>query len=71
MERQYDEYERMSYAAMMVENASRIKHPKATDLFKRPTTQATERKSMEERKQDADATNEWLSRLTAVDARKE
>lgn len=35
-ERQYDDYERMSLGALMVENASRIKKPKTTDLFKRP-----------------------------------
>lgn len=36
-ERQYDDYERMSYSALMGEIAHRAKKPKTTDLFKRPS----------------------------------
>lgn len=65
-ERQYDEYERMAYGAWMIENASRIKKPKTTDLFKRPTAEDNRkgRKSAKELREQIDAQQALLSQFT-------
>lgn len=62
-ERQYDEYERMAYGAWMVENASRMKKPKTTDLFKRPSDEAKKRKSTKELREKLDAQQALLSQF--------
>lgn len=63
-ERQFDEYERAAFIAMMHENASRIKRPKLSDLFKRPLDvdlAETKTKEMTEKSRHA---TEWMSQFT-------
>ena len=65
-ERQYDEYERMAFGAMMGENASRIKKPNTTDLFKRPTDEGSRkgRKSAKELREQIEQQQALLSQFT-------
>jgi hypothetical protein len=64
-ERQYDDYERMAYGAMMIENASRIKKPKTTDLFKRPNGKEREGKlSAKELREQIDKQQALLAQFT-------
>lgn len=65
-ERQYDEYERMAFGAMMGENASRIKKPKSSDLFTRPKDEGKRkgRKSAKELREQIDKQQALLSQFT-------
>ena len=63
VERQYDEYERMSIGAIMREAAHRAKRPKASDLFKRPKDSVADRNDLSDMKEETERLNDWLATL--------
>lgn len=63
-ERKFDDYEREAFVAMMHENASRIKRPKVSDLFKRPVDVELAEKKTKELVDKSRHASEWMSQFT-------
>ncbi|MBO0602697.1 hypothetical protein I2483_13600 [Sporosarcina sp. E16_3] len=67
-ERQFDEYERMAFASIMQESATRAKRPKASDLFKRPVDVDAAEKKVEDLLKKSRNASEWMEQFTLFTA---
>jgi hypothetical protein len=65
-ERQYDEYERMAYGALMARKATNEKRIKPSDLFERPKdgSQRKGRKSAKELREQIESQQALLAQFT-------
>ncbi|MHC8516770.1 hypothetical protein [Sporosarcina sp. ITBMC105] len=63
-ERQFDEYERMAFAAVMREGAHRSKRPKVGDLFKRPVDAVAAEKKTADLLEKSRMASEWMAQFS-------
>lgn len=63
-ERQFDDYEREAFVAIMHENAARSKRLKMSDLFKRPVDATLAKKKTQELAEKAKMASDWISQFT-------